>query len=443
MLQRIVFVGGKDRYMFTFIHLSDLHFGKTLHDVALVQEDQPFWVERFIEAMDEVNPDAVVIAGDVYETRNPDQESILLFDYFLTELAKRGKYVFIVPGNHDSHVRLSVGAKLYEDKKIYIARNLEKEIMHITTTGDTPVTFWLLPYVFRKTVASLLEDESIDTYDAALKAIIDLQKVDHSHPNVLVAHQNVIASAEDKPEASGSESVIIGGVGEVLASRFDEFDYVALGHIHKEQKIGRETIRYSGCPMYYDFSEVNRKKALTIVTIADDGSISYTYKDIYLPYYLYQAEGTFEELKKQGPAWVASVKAENEELRSAGCPYEKRYYVKLVVKGGIPAGGQDVLKHVYGRNVLNIDPVSSNNNTGGSPKVSSAVKDLDLATQFEQMYQQMDKGGRELSDVQRRILDIVLESQEADGEYYIEKSLGKEIGNGLLEEILKVVNHKS
>ncbi len=425
--------------MFTFIHLADLHFGKTLHDIPLIQEDQPFWVERFLEAMDEVNPDAVVIAGDIYDTRNPDQESILLFDYFLTELARRGKYVFIIPGNHDSHVRLSMGAKLYEDKKIFIARNVEKEIRHITTEGQTPVTFWLLPYVFRKTVASLLEDESIETYDEALKALLDLQTVDHSFPNVLVAHQNVIGSSDEKPETSGSESVIIGGVGEVLASRFHEFDYVALGHIHKEQKIGRETIRYSGCPMYYDFSEVNRKKPLTIVTIADDGSITHSYRDMILPHYLYQAQGTFEQLKADGPAWVASVEEENRKLREEGCPYEKKYYVKLLVEGGIPAGGQDVLKNIYGEGVLQVLPIRSKNAADLSQYDPSEVKDLGFLEQFAKMYQQMDPDGRELSDVQREILDAVLEAQEADGVYH-ENVLTEAEGDAMLDEIEKIVN---
>ncbi len=411
--------------MFKFLHIADLHLGKTLHDISLVSYDQPFWIERFLEVMDQEDPDAVVIAGDVYDTRDPGQEAILLFDHLLTELARRGKYVFIIPGNHDSHIRLSVGARLYEDKKIFIARNVEAKIMQVTTETETPVTFWLLPYVFRKTMSAVLDRPDIATYDEALSLLMDEQKVDPSRINVLVAHQNVIASSEEKPEVSGSESVIIGGVGEVMSSRFSAFDYVALGHIHNAQAVGRETVRYAGCPMYYDFSEIKRKKPITVVTIDDrmvknkqEGGITIREREIFLPHYLFQDRGSYEELKARGPRFHQMLDEENAELKKQGCPFEKKYYIKLLVEGDIPPGGQDILKHIYGEGLILIKPVREHLDTRPDTPQETDLSEMTILDQFEQMYRQMDPRGRDLDPVQRKILNKILELQEASGFYY-------------------------
>ncbi len=422
--------------MFRFMHVADLHFGKELHGVELVKEDQPFWVERFLEAIDEEKPDAVVIAGDVYDTRNPDQEAILLFEHLIMELAKRELYVFIVPGNHDSHVRLSIHTSLLEDKKIYIARNVEREIRHISTQGDTPVTFWLLPYVYKKKVASLLDREDIETYDDALAALMAEQKVDTSGINVLVAHQNVIASSEDRPIAGGSETAIIGGVGEVLSARFEDFDYVALGHIHRAQKVGRETVRYAGCPMYYDFSEINREKGITMVTVKDDGTVESSFKEIFLPYYLYQADGTFDELKVKGAEWAEKARQESRELKEKGCPYEKKYYIKLIVKGDIPANGRDILENLWEHEILNIMQVRTENAADLSTYTPENLSGLDMTEQFANMYKLMDKEGREMNDLQRDILNKTLELRDESGVLYDENA---KIPDEVSEELLKAI----
>ena len=132
-----------------FFHVGDLHFGKTLHNVSLVEKDQPYWVEQFIKKVDEYEPDAVVIAGDVYDRRVPSPEAMTLFDHLLTELSRREKYVFVIPGNHDSAVRLAHVNELLVSHNIYIAGELQKELIHVTVPGEgEAVTFWLMPYIF-------------------------------------------------------------------------------------------------------------------------------------------------------------------------------------------------------------------------------------------------------------------------------------------------------
>ena len=231
-----------------FFHVSDLHFGKMLHNVPLIEKDQPFWVEQFIKAVDEYQPDAVVIAGDIYDRRVPSPEAMKLFGHLLTALAKRDVYVFVIPGNHDSSVRWAHVNELLATHKIYIAGELQRELTHVTIPDETTdVTFWLMPYIFPKIVSDekVLNQDELSTYDEAARALLAVQDIEKGSCNVLVAHQNVLANGT-APEHSGSET-IIGGLGEIDYSAFDMFDYVALGHIHNAQKVGSETVRYSGC----------------------------------------------------------------------------------------------------------------------------------------------------------------------------------------------------
>ena len=217
-----------------FFHIGDLHFGKMLHNMPLTETDQAFWTEQFLHAVDEYQVDAVVIAGDIYDRRVPPQEAMQLFDHLLCSLATRGKYVFVIPGNHDSAVRLSHVSSLLAQSRIYIAGQLQRSLLHVTVPdAGTDVTFWLMPYIFPRAVAdrSVSDREEISSYDEAARTLLSMQEMDDSACNVLVAHQNVLAHGV-RPEHSESET-IIGGIGEIDFTAFDAFEYVALGHIHK------------------------------------------------------------------------------------------------------------------------------------------------------------------------------------------------------------------
>ena len=427
--------------MFKLIHLGDLHFGKKFHEEFLVENDQPLWIERFLEFMDVENPDAVVIAGDVYDQKDPTTDAIELFDSFITRLAERGKYVFIVPGNHDSNVRLSVGSEIFKDKKIFIAKNGEKKILKVRIEGNPSINFWLLPYVYRKVVASLLGRDDIETYDDALKALIEIQDINKDEINVLVAHQNVVAT-DKKPVPSGSES-IIGGVGEVQADNFDAFDYVALGHIHGAQEISRKTIRYAGCPMFYDFSEEGRKKPVTIVTIDDDGKVDPDCsKEIFLPFYIKSLGGTFEELVDKASEYRKMLEDENRELKEKGVPYEKRYYLRMVVKGNIPSGGQDKLEKLYGQKIHKFDFKRAEEATNLNNWDRGGASQLGIKDQFEKLYNAMDKSGKKLDGIQKKILDELLDQQSRAEVYFDDKNKPKEEDNKLfLEEIINIIKN--
>ena len=255
-----------------FLHLADLHFGKSIYGVSLLEKgDQPVWVERFLQLVCEIQPDAIVIAGDVYDRSSPSGEAVALLDSMITDLAEKEIPVIIVAGNHDSGQRLSFGGSLLAKQRIHISGVLSKELPCVTLSDqEGPVNFWLMPYIFPSLVAQRLEDESIRDYDTAVRRLLELQKIDFSQRNVLIAHQNVTANGQESTRG-GSESMV-GGVGQVDYSVFEGFDYVALGHIH--YPVGRETIRYAGSPLCYHFNETKQPvKGPILVELGAKGTL--------------------------------------------------------------------------------------------------------------------------------------------------------------------------
>lgn len=258
-----------------FIHLADLHFGKTLHGVSLLENgDQPHWVDRFLEQAEALRPDAVVIAGDVYDRSAPSGDAVALLSRMLTRLSELEIPVMMTAGNHDSAQRLSFAGSMLARQGLHISRPLfeSAELVHVTLPDEHgPVTFWLLPYVFPSLIAETLGDESLRGYDDAVRALLARQPLDPVARNVLIAHQNVVASGVE-PQRGGSETMV-GGVGEISFHCFDAFDYVALGHIHAAYPVGRETVRYAGSPMCYHFNELRQApKGPLLVTLGAKGA---------------------------------------------------------------------------------------------------------------------------------------------------------------------------
>lgn len=298
-----------------FIHLSDLHLGKTIYGTSLMDNgDQPVWAERFLELADREKPDAVVIAGDIYDRGQPPAAAARLLNYLITELAGKGIAVLMTAGNHDSVSHLSFLSTLLAEKNVYISRPPEQsaELVHATLEDEHgPVTFWLLPYIWPAMIAQVLEDPEIQDYDTAVRRLLAVQKTDFSRRNVLIAHQNVTAGGQEA-ERGGSESTV-GGIGQVDFSAFDGFDYVALGHIHSSYPVGRETVRYAGTPMAYHFNETRQPaKGPLLVTIPEkDGAIRINRLETEPLHRMREVRGDYETIRKQ----AASRPWENEYLK--------------------------------------------------------------------------------------------------------------------------------
>lgn len=251
-----------------FVHLSDLHIGKRVNEFSLL-EDQRYIFAQIIEIIRNNDIDAVLIAGDVYDRSVPGEEAVRLFEEFIIGLTNLGKKIFVISGNHDSAQRLSFAHELISKSGVYISPAYDGSSLPVTLTDEYgEVNIYMLPFIKPSSVKSCFADAQIESFDDAVRFVINRMNVDESKRNIILAHQFVTGS-----QTSDSEERSIGGLDNVDADAFDAFDYVALGHIHKPQRFLRDTLRYSGTPLKYSFSEEDNKNSVVVVDFKEKGSI--------------------------------------------------------------------------------------------------------------------------------------------------------------------------
>lgn len=259
-------------------HISDLHIGKQLHYYNL-KDNQIEILTQIVEKAKEYRPDVILIAGDIYDKSVPSAEAYTIFDRFLVELSEitPSIHVLIIAGNHDSAERLHYASAFLEKHHIYIAvlppqkqEELIKKVVLKDEFGE--VNFYLLPFTKPGYVRHLFDEDIVISYDTAIGALINREKIDYSQRNVLLSHQFYIAG-DTTPETCDSEQVYIsvGGIDSVDICNVKQFDYVALGHLHGSQQIGEKHIRYSGTPLKYSVSEEKHSKSITMITLPSKG----------------------------------------------------------------------------------------------------------------------------------------------------------------------------
>ena len=261
-----------------FFHLSDLHIGKQLHRYNL-KEDQQVILKEVITYAKELRPDAIVIAGDIYDKSVPSAEAVNVFDEFLTDLSEITPEIpiLIISGNHDSPDRLKYASEILKRHHIYLAGNVpERPEEHIekVTLHDAygEVDFYLLPFMKPAYVKNIFVDGTPETYSDAVKEIIKREKIDYKDKrNILASHQFYVGEKAESPETCDSEVFSVGGIDNVDIGSVKEFDYVALGHLHGAQCIGKPEIRYCGTLLKYSVSESTQNKSLTVVTLKAKG----------------------------------------------------------------------------------------------------------------------------------------------------------------------------
>lgn len=274
------------------IHLSDLHLGKRLNDFSLL-DDQEYILGEILQIIDSEQPDGIIIAGDIYDKSVPPTEAVTLLDKFLNELANRKIQVLIISGNHDCPERLSFGGRLIESSGIHIAPVYNGKIEPLLLSDKNgAVNIYMLPFIKPAIVRRFFPNDTINDYTDAMRIAIEQMNLNLSERNILVSHQFVTGAIR-----SDSEQITVGGLDNVSASVFDDFDYVALGHIHMPQSIaGKKTIRYCGTPLKYSFSEANQKKSVTVVTLEEKGNVKIHTVPLTPKRDLLELHGTFNTL---------------------------------------------------------------------------------------------------------------------------------------------------
>ena len=273
------------------IHLSDLHLGKRVGEVSML-EDQAYILDRVLDIVDGAGPDALLIAGDVYDKSVPSAEAVTLFDDFLCRLARRKLPVLVISGNHDSPERLAFGSRLMEGAGVHLSPVYDGNVKPITLTDEHgPVDFWLLPFLKPAHLRRFYPEETIDSYTDAVGAAIAHMNIDPSRRNVLLCHQFVTGAATCE-----SEELIVGGTDNVDAAVFDGFDYVALGHLHGPQNVGSSRIRYCGTPLKYSFSEASQYKSVTVAELVEKGDLTLHTVPLTPRHDMRVIQGTFAQL---------------------------------------------------------------------------------------------------------------------------------------------------
>ncbi len=245
-----------------FVHLSDLHLGKRVNEFSMI-EDQKYVLAQIIGIIEKEAPNGVFIAGDVYDKAVPSAEAVELFDDFLVQLAALKTQVFIISGNHDSPERLAFANRLIGASGIHISPVYNGEIKPFSLTNEHGTAdVYMLPFIKPANVRACFHDEEIESYTDALRIAVEKMCINKSNMNILLTHQFVTGA-----QKSESEDISVGGSDNVDVSVFDDFDYVALGHIHRPQNIGSERVRYCGTPLKYSFSEAEQEKSVTVVEL--------------------------------------------------------------------------------------------------------------------------------------------------------------------------------
>jgi len=280
------------------LHLADLHLGRSLAEFSLQDLQQEF-LNEILKTVSERNIDAVMIAGDVYDRSLPPVYAVRMLNDFLCALSEMRVPVLIVSGNHDSAERLSFLSGVLNTSGIYIAGEYDMDAPPVTLSDEFgKINFYLLPFFRPGAVRAQAKDEAIATYNDAVRYAVEKMGVQTNERNVLISH-HFVTSAGHAPVQSDSEIMFIGGLEMVDSACFDEFDYVALGHLHQVQKVGRDAVRYAGSPIKYSLSEVEGKKSFVIIEMGEKGDVNIELVPIRLSQDMRLVRGTLEEIMKR------------------------------------------------------------------------------------------------------------------------------------------------
>jgi exonuclease SbcD len=375
-----------------FIHTGDWHLGKTLREWRLI-EDQRYALERLVELAEERRPDAVVVAGDVYDRAIPPVEAVEVLDWVLTELTRRLRLpVVVIAGNHDSPVRLQCLSGLLTKVDLHVVGEVGASPQSVVVTGadGVEVVFWPLAYTGPEAARQQLGRTDIATHEAALAAQLELvrERMDPAARHVVVAHAFVTGATTSESERPLS----VGGSGEVARTVFDGFDYVALGHLHRPQQVG-ERVRYAGSLLKYSFDEASHVKSVSVVDIGADGAVEVEQVQLDVLHDLARIRGTFEEVRSRPDAG----------------DFADRYLEVVLTDDEVVFDPVDKLRLVY-PNILWL------RREGASPELAdpppAPLDEEDVRGLFAAFF--LDVTGEPLTEAQRVEVDAVLSERAAD-----------------------------
>ena len=280
-----------------FLHIADLHLGKRMNDVSLI-EDQKYILDQISDIAEKENVDALLIAGDIYQNTSPSAEAMNLFNDFVSLITEKNIVIYAISGNHDSDSRIAYFSKLLHMSGVYFSERFTgalQQFRFCDKFGDIVIS--LLPYIKPVHVKKFFPDENIESFNDAISCVIKNSDIDTSKRNIIICHQYITGGASSDSDFS------IGGLDNIDAEVFKDFDYVALGHLHQAQKIQRETLRYAGSPLKYSFSEVNHKKSVYLVDMKEKEEIEIKKIPLSALRDVREVKGSFADIMNMQPSF--------------------------------------------------------------------------------------------------------------------------------------------
>lgn len=375
-----------------FIHLSDLHIGKRVNEFSMI-EDQKYILLEILSIIEKEEANAVLISGDIYDKSQPSNEAVNLFDEFIFRLSKLNVKTYIISGNHDSAEKLSFAYRFIEKSNVFISPVYNGEIKKHTLLDEWgKVNIYMLPFIKPINVKLQFEDEEISSYTDAIKVAIKHMDVNENERNIILSHQFVTGAIR-----SDSEEISLGGTDNVDVCAYDSFDYVALGHIHSPQKLVRDTVRYSGTPLKYSFSECRHNKSVTVVEMKEKGNVSITQIPLVPMRDLVEIKGKYDEVM---------AKSFYENLNA-----DKDYFHITLTNEEDVADALLKLRTVY-KNIMKLD--YDNKRTRAATTVgttaSQSKSPLEL---FDELYE-MQNGAKPSEEQEAVLLSLIKEIWEGE-----------------------------
>lgn len=377
-----------------FLHTADWHLGKFVNGVSML-EDQEFFLKELINFMKKRNIKIVLVSGDIFDRSIPPVEAIRLFDWFLNQLVKEEIKGLFITGNHDSAKRLSFGQAFLENKDIYLESLYRDEIKKVTLKeADEETCFYLLPYLEYQNVKTRLE-ETVSNQSEGYKAYMEHNRelIDEKAVNVLLAH-GFFAYSKTPPTITNSE-LRVGPSELVNAYFFDWFDYVALGHIHASQTVGKEAYRYAGSILKYSVDETKQNKSVTLVEVTPEKSVKISTAKIPVLRDFVTLKGTMSQL-------------ENKELPIGNV---SDYVFADITEDTLVYGAMQRLRKVY-PNILGLRFIKHQNTGEKKENEAGEIKKLSTEEMFHKFY--FDMTGEEISKERSEIVRKTIEKEEGE-----------------------------
>ena len=368
------------------LHLSDLHIGMRLREFSLL-EDQSYILTEILGIVRREAPDGVILAGDLYDKAAPSAEAVALLDRFLTELCEQRVPVLAISGNHDSPERIAFGSRIMQGSRVYLSPVYDGTLTPVTLTSeDCTADVYLMPFVKPAQVRRFFPDRELGSYTEAMAAALEGLPENPAHRSILVCHQFVTGA-----ERSASEQITVGGTDNVDASVFSGFDYVALGHIHRPQNVGGDTIRYCGTPLKYSFSEAEQEKSVTVVEFGAQGPVTTRTIPLHPLRDMRELRGSYDQL--------------TDRRNYQDTPVEDYLHITLTDEEDVP-DAMARLRVIY-PNLMLLD---YDNRRTRSQELRSASADIEEKSPLEQAKAfYADRNGGPMSPKQEEILRTLME----------------------------------